>query len=115
MEALIEEASELLDEDPQEDVLDAGLIAKAQHVEHYEIAGCGTVHAYAMTLGEDEHATLLEQTFNEEKNADRLLTELALAAVNLEAAAGDDESEEDETAGGTSGGVLSPLQMAWRS
>ena len=47
MEGLIEEAKELIDEDPQEDVLDAGLISKAQHVEHYEMAGYGTVRTYA--------------------------------------------------------------------
>lgn len=97
MEGLIEEAKELLEEDAQEDVLDAGLISKAQHVEHYEMAGYGTVRTYALILGEDEHARLLEETLNEEKNADKLLTELAESSINLEAAAGDaDEDEESE-------------------
>ena len=54
MEGLIEEASEMLEEDADEDVLDAGLISKAQHVEHYEMAGYGTVHRWAVTLGESE-------------------------------------------------------------
>ena len=88
MEGLIEEADEMLEEDADEDVLDAGLISKAQHVEHYEMAGYGTVHRWAVTLGESEHAELLEQTLNEEKEADELLTQLAEASINVEAAAG---------------------------
>jgi ferritin-like metal-binding protein YciE len=92
MEALIEEAKELLEKDADEDVLDAGLIAKAQHVEHYEIAGYGTVRTYATTLGETAHAKLLQQTLNEEIKADKLLTQLAEASINIEAAmAVDDE------------------------
>lgn len=93
MEGLIEEANELLEEDADEDVLDAGLISKAQHVEHYEMAGYGTVHKYALTLGEEEHADLLEQTLNEEKEADELLSQLAENSINLEAAAGDEDSD----------------------
>jgi ferritin-like metal-binding protein YciE len=91
MEGLIEEANELAEEDPQEDVLDAGLISKAQHVEHYEMAGYGTVRTYALTLGEREHADLLQQTLDEEANADTLLTQLAEASVNIDAAMGDRE------------------------
>jgi len=97
MEGLIEEANELVEEDPQEDVLDAGLISKAQHVEHYEIAGYGTVRAYALTLGEEEHANLLQQTLEEEERADQLLSQLAEAAINLDAAnAEQDDGEEEE-------------------
>ena len=97
MEGLIEEANELLEEDAAEDVVDAGLISKAQHVEHYEMAGYGTVRAWAQLLGEDAHAQLLQQTLEEEMNADKLLSELAESAVNIEAAAGgDDEGEEEE-------------------
>lgn len=91
MEALIEEADELLEEDAQQDVLDAGMIAKAQRVEHYEIAGYGTVHSYAMTLGEAEHAELLQQTLDEEAAADGLLTELAEGTVNIAAMIGDED------------------------
>jgi ferritin-like metal-binding protein YciE len=94
MEGLIEEANEMLEEDAEEEVLDAGLISKAQHVEHYEMAGYGTVRTYALTLGESEHAELLEQTLSEEKEADELLTQLAENSINIEAAAGDEESEE---------------------
>lgn len=101
MEGLIEEANELLEEDVDEDVLDAGLISKAQHVEHYEIAGYGTVRAWAQMLGEDRQGELLQQTLDEEKNADMLLTQLALSAVNIEAETGDDDdSEEDEQGNG---------------
>ena len=88
MEGLIEEASELMAEDADEDVLDAGLIAKAQHVEHYEIAGYGTVRTYAERLGEDEQARLLQQTLDEEAEADQLLTQIAESSVNVEAAMG---------------------------
>jgi ferritin-like metal-binding protein YciE len=93
MEGLIEEANELLEEDAQEDVLDAGLISKAQHVEHYEIAGYGTVRTYALTLGETEHAALLQQTLQEEEKADRLLTQLAESSINIDAAIGDEVAQ----------------------
>jgi ferritin-like metal-binding protein YciE len=92
MQGLIEEAKELLEEDPQEDVLDAGLIAKAQHVEHYEIAGYGTVRAYAVMLGETEHAQLLQETLDEEKLTDELLTRIAESSVNVDATIGDAET-----------------------
>jgi len=96
MEGLIEEANELLEEDAEDDVVDAGLISKAQHVEHYEMAGYGTVRAWAELLGESAQVELLQQTLDEEENADRLLTELATSSVNLEAATGDDGEEEEE-------------------
>ena len=97
MEGLIEEASEMLEEDAEEDVLDAGLISKAQHVEHYEMAGYGTVRRFAQILGETEHVELLEQTLNEEKEADQLLTQLADGSINVEAAAGEEDSDEETT------------------
>ena len=97
MEGLIEEAKEMLEEDAAEDVLDAGLISKAQHVEHYEMAGYGTVRRFAQILGETEHVELLEQTLNEEKEADQLLTQLADSSINVEAAAGEEESDEETT------------------
>jgi ferritin-like metal-binding protein YciE len=97
MEGLIEEANEMLEEDAEEDVLDAGLISKAQHVEHYEMAGYGTVRRFAQILGESEHVELLEQTLNEEKEADELLTQLADGSINIDAAAGDEDSDEATT------------------
>jgi ferritin-like metal-binding protein YciE len=85
MEGLIEEAKEILEEDVEEQVLDAGLISKAQHVEHYEIAGYGTVRTYARQLGLDDQARLLQQTLDEEGKADKLLTQIAESAVNVDA------------------------------
>ena len=87
MEGLIEEGNELIKEKPDEDVLDAGLINKAQHVEHYEIAGYGTVRTYARQLGFDEQADLLQQTLDEEGKTDHLLTQLAESGINVEAEA----------------------------
>jgi ferritin-like metal-binding protein YciE len=85
MEGLIEEGSELIKEDPDPDVLDAGLINKAQHVEHYEMAGYGTVRTYARQLGYESQAELLQQTLDEEGRTDHLLTELAESGINIEA------------------------------
>lgn len=85
MEGLIEEGNELIKEEPDPDVLDAGLIAKAQHVEHYEIAGYGTVRTYARQLGFESQAELLQQTLDEEGRTDHLLTELAESGINVEA------------------------------
>lgn len=85
MEGLINEASELLKEDADESVLDAAMIGAAQRVEHYEIAGYGTARTYAEMLGHTEAAELLQQTLDEEKETDQLLTELALTSVNVEA------------------------------
>lgn len=87
MEGLIEEGTELIKEDPDPDVLDAGLIAKAQHVEHYEIAGYGTVRTYARQLGFESQAELLQQTLDEEGRTDHLLTDLAESGINVEAEA----------------------------
>ena len=85
MEGLIEEASELIKEKPEPDVLDAGLIAAAQHVEHYEMAGYGCVRTYARQLGFDDQAELLQTTLDEEGNTDKLLTQIAETSINLEA------------------------------
>ena len=85
MEGLIEEGNELIQEKPEEDALDAGLISKAQRVEHYEIAGYGTVRTYARQLGYDDQAELLQRTLDEEGNADHLLTALAESGINVEA------------------------------
>jgi ferritin-like metal-binding protein YciE len=86
MEGLIEEGKELLEKknaDP--DALDAGLIAAAQKVEHYEIAGYGTVRAYAEQLGFDQQARLLQETLDEEGATDKKLTSLAEGRINREA------------------------------
>jgi ferritin-like metal-binding protein YciE len=84
MEGLLEEGAELIQEKPDSDVLDAGLISAAQHVEHYEMAGYGTVRTWARLLGRDDHAALLQQTLDEERETDQLLTSLA-ESINVEA------------------------------
>ena len=85
MEGLIKETSDLIEEQPDDDVLDAGLISAAQHVEHYEMAGYGTVRTYARQLGYESQAELLQRTLDEEGETDHLLTDLAEARINLEA------------------------------
>lgn len=85
MEGLVEEGADLIDEDAEDAVRDAGLIAAAQRVEHYEIAGYGTARAIALQLGHDEIADILEETLDEEKETDQRLTELAESKINEEA------------------------------
>jgi ferritin-like metal-binding protein YciE len=86
MEGLIEENKELLDEDIEPEVLDAGLICGQQKVEHYEIAGYGTAVVFAKLLGNEQAAKLLAQTLDEEKRADEMLTDIAESSINIEAA-----------------------------
>lgn len=77
MEGLIKEGQEVIDEDATPEVKDAALIAAAQRVEHYEMAGYGCVRTYAKLLGHKKAATLLQQTLNEEGDTDKALTKLA--------------------------------------
>lgn len=77
MAGLVSEGSQMLKEDFEGKVKDAGIISAAQRVEHYEIAAYGTVRDFANLIGESEAASLLEQTLNEEKETDRKLTELS--------------------------------------
>ena len=85
MEGLIEEGSEMIEEDAEDEVRDAGLIAAAQRVEHYEIAGYGCVRTYAELLGDSKGAELLQQTLDEEGATDKKLTELAKTLINIKA------------------------------
>jgi ferritin-like metal-binding protein YciE len=103
MEGLIEEGQELVNEDPEPEVLDAGLIMKAQHVEHYEIAGYGTVRTYARLLGAENQAQLLQQTLDEEGETDKLLTQLAESSINVEAVSPEGAEEEEAQARGGRG------------
>ena len=95
MEGLLEEGKELIAEKPEADVLDAGLISKAQHVEHYEMAGYGTVRAWAQQLGYDRHVELLTETLEEEGEADKALTQLAESSINIDAVSPDDDAVGD--------------------
>lgn len=96
MEGLITEGSEMIGEDPGDEELDAGLISAAQRVEHYEIAGYGSVRTYARLLGDEDAASLLEETLKEEKETDQKLSSLA-EQINLQAGETENEDEgEDE-------------------
>jgi len=85
MKGLIEEGSEILEEDGDESVLDAGIIVAAQKVEHYEIAGYGSVRTFAHLLGQNEAAELLQTTLDEESETNDILNKLAETVVNPEA------------------------------
>jgi ferritin-like metal-binding protein YciE len=100
MQALITETMKMLTILTTDDLRDAGLIASAQKLEHYEIAAYGTDVALAQALGEKEVADLLSQTLEEEKQTDLKLTEVTRTAIMPEALTG----EEEEGGGGRSGG-----------
>jgi ferritin-like metal-binding protein YciE len=85
MEGLINEGKELLQEDMDENALDAGLIGAAQKVEHYEIAAYGTARTHADMMGHDKIARLLQQTLDEEGETDKKLTAIAERVINPEA------------------------------
>jgi ferritin-like metal-binding protein YciE len=85
MAGLIEEGNDMMAEDAEPEVADAAIIAAAQKVEHYEIAAYGTVRTYAERLGLSNHARLLQQTLDEESEADERLTEIAERVVNPQA------------------------------
>lgn len=99
MEGLIEEGQKVMNEDMNPEVMDAAIIACAQKIEHYEICGYGTARAYARQLGLTEAERLLEQTLDEEHQADELMTSMALNSVNLMA----------EASGGSTGTQMNSL------
>lgn len=86
MKGLIEEGDERAKEKGDESVRDAGLIGAAQRVEHYEIAGYGCARTYAEMLGDDSAAGLLQESLDEEKQADSDLNKLATQCINVDAA-----------------------------
>src|SRR5687768_415902 len=90
MEGIIREATHLIEEEGDPEVIDAGLIGAAQKVEHYEIATYGTLRTFAQHLGDEEAAGLLQETLDEEGEADKKLTRLAVTGINQQA------SETDE-------------------
>lgn len=97
MEGLIEEGKEVLEDDGHPSVVDAALIACAQRVEHYEMAGYGCARTFATLLGYADAAALLQATLDEEGEADKKLTRLAETVINIEAEeAGDESTNEDE-------------------
>jgi ferritin-like metal-binding protein YciE len=105
MAGVLAEGEEVLKEDYEGDVLDAAIIGAAQRVEHYEIAAYGTARAFAEHLGKNEAVELLQETLDEEKEADELLTQIAESQVNLGASEegeeeGSDDSEDSEDSEG---------------
>jgi len=96
MEGLLEEGKEVIEEDGDPAVLDAALIAAAQRVEHYEMAGYGCVRTFANLLGYVDSAALLQETLDEEGEADQKLTELAETVINIKAEEADDQEEADD-------------------
>ena len=96
---IIEEGKSVMEEDFDEATMDACLIAGGQRAEHYEMAAYGTLVAWAQAMGHVEAADLLQQTLNEEKAADKKLSQLAEGGINQEAAdavSGQEEREEEE-------------------
>jgi ferritin-like metal-binding protein YciE len=90
MQGLIKEGEGIMEECEDGSMMDAGIISAGQKIEHYEIASYGTLRTFAETLGLQDVAALMEETLEEEKAADEKLTEVAVSAVNVQAA------EEDE-------------------
>jgi len=95
MEGLIEEGREVLEEDGNESVIDAALIAAAQRVEHYEISAYGSARALADRLGCKDSTKLLQTTLDEEGATDKLLTKISLGSVLKKAPIEEDESDEE--------------------
>jgi len=113
MEGLVKEGAETMQEDYEDAVMDAAIIGAAQRVEHYEIAGYGTVRAFAEHLGESEHVSLIEQTLQEEKETDDKLSQLA-EEINAQAGQGVEATTEEaeETEGQTTKSKSSPKRAA---
>jgi ferritin-like metal-binding protein YciE len=96
MAGVIEEGQEILEEDLEPEVMDAAIIAAAQKVEHYEIASYGTLRTFAETKGDTKSARILQEILEEEKEADRKLTEIAESSVNVSAESPEEEEWEEE-------------------
>ena len=106
MAGIIEEGKSIMEEDFDDDAMDACLIAAGQRAEHYEMAAYGTLVAWATAMGHDDVVPLLQQNLDEEKAADQKLTSLAEGGINESAAdaAHPEEDEEDEALAATSAG-----------
>jgi ferritin-like metal-binding protein YciE len=103
MQGIIDEGSKILNEDMDQDVRDAAIIASAQRIEHYEISGYGTARTYARELNLERVAQLLEQTLNEEYQADDMLTQLAEGRINKQAEAGSGKRGMEQMPGRSTG------------
>ena len=107
MKGLIKEATEMAGEDGEDAVIDAAIIAAAQKIEHYEIASYGTVRTWARLVGQNEAADLLQETLDEEGEADERLNQLAESFVNPQAEAAEGGDGEMSGGGKSSGGKKS--------
>lgn len=101
MEGLLKEGDKMAKEDAEDEVRDAGLIAAAQRVEHYEIAGYGCARTYAQMLSDKKGAKLLDTTLREEADTDKKLTKLAKSVINLRAKKVVNQKKEDSSEGMT--------------
>jgi ferritin-like metal-binding protein YciE len=110
MEGVLKEGDEMIMEDAEDEVRDAGLIAAAQRVEHYEIAGYGCARTYAEELGDKNGARLLNTTLREEGDTDKKLTKLAKSVVNLRAKAAPKKRAKEQRDRGKSGGVAGAIK-----
>jgi ferritin-like metal-binding protein YciE len=117
MAGILEEGSETLEEDAEDSVMDAKLIAGAQRVEHYEITAYGTAIAWAEALGLTEVAGVLGESLAEEKAADEKLSAIAESGINDAATAGESEEdmEDDDEATPKSAGKAEPVTATARS
>lgn len=97
MKHLIDEGNDMISDAEEDGTRDAVMIASAQKVEHYEMASYGTLRTWANLLGKNDVASLLEETLEEEKQADAKLTEIAESFVNEQAASEGAGEEEEET------------------
>ena len=97
MEGVLKEGDEMINEDAEDEVRDAGLIAAAQRVEHYEMAGYGCARTYAQLLGDKKGARLLETSLKEEDATDKKLTKLARTVINLRAKKARPKNENENT------------------
>lgn len=96
IDGILEEGKEIMDEFKGDEALDAGLVAAAQKVEHYEITSYGSMKAWAEQLGLEDITALVDETLEEEKGADEKLTSIAEQVVNIEAEEGEEEGEEED-------------------
>ena len=111
MEGVLKEGDEMIGEDADEEVRDAGLIAAAQRVEHYEIAGYGCARTYAELLGDKKGARILDTTIKEEGATDHKLTKLARAVINVKAKAAPSKSSRKATEREQSRGVTGAVKQ----
>jgi ferritin-like metal-binding protein YciE len=111
MEGVLKEGDEMIGEDAEDDVRDAGLIAAAQRVEHYEMAGYGCAHTYAELLGDKQGARLLDTTLREEEATDLKLTKLAKSVINLRAKKAPQRSGKQQGKSGNKAGVTGAIRQ----